>query len=226
MAIDLKPHATEGLSLRDGERMDRESFHRRYEVLPETVKAELIGGVVHMAAAMRVPHAEHADLLRTWLTIYRFATPGVRGGGDATVLLGDDSEPRPDGLLWIEGGQARVDDKSYLAGPPELVAEVADSTAPTDLGAKRHDYERHGVSEYLVLVLPKRQVVWFVRDSGGGYAEMSRDEDGLLRSRVFPGLWLDPDAFFRLDGNRVLEVLRCGTSSPEHAAFAESLGRR
>jgi hypothetical protein len=222
MATDLKPHATGGLSLRDGERMDRESFHRRYDLLPEALKAELIGGVVHMAAAMRVPHAEHADLLRTWLTVYRFATPGLRGGGDATVLLGEDSEPQPDGLLWIDGGGARVDDHGYLAGPPELVAEVADTTAATDLGPKRADYERHGVAEYLVLVLAKRRAVWLVREAGA-YVEQRAESGGVLKSRVFPGLWLDAEAFFRLDGNRVLETLRRGTASPEHTAFAASL---
>lgn len=222
MATDVRPVAPDALPLRHGQRMDRETFHRRYDLLPESTKAELIGGVVHLAAATRVPHAEHADLLRTWLTIYRFATPGVRGGGDATVLLGDDSEPQPGGLLWVEGGRAHVDDRDYLAGPPELVAEVADTTAPTDLGPKRHDYERYGVSECLVLVLPKRQAIWLIREAGG-YSDLLPDANGLLKSRVFPGLWLDVEAFFRLDGSRVLDALRRGTSSPEHAAFAASL---
>ncbi|HEX6987107.1 MAG TPA: Uma2 family endonuclease [Planctomycetaceae bacterium] len=209
--------------LYDGARMDRETFHRLYQRTPEGFKAELIGGAVHMAAAMRVPHAEHADLLRTWLTVYRFATPRVRGGGDATVLLGEGSEPQPDGLLWVEGGNARIDARGYLAGAPEFVAEVADATAPTDLGPKRDDYERHGVAEYLVLVLPKRRAVWFARDERGGYVETAADADGLLKSRVFPGLWLDAKAFFRLDGNRVLDVLRRGIESPEHARYVESL---
>lgn len=206
----------------DGARMDRKTFHRLYEQTPPKFKAELIGGVVNMAASMRVPHAEHAGLLRMWLSVYRYATPGIREAGEATVLLGDDSEPQPDGLLWIEGGRARVDERSYLAGPPEFVAEVADTTALADLGAKRHDYEQHGVSEYLVLVLAKRRAVWFVREAGN-YVEQRPEPDGVLKSRVFPGLWLDTEAFFRLDGNRVLATLRRGTASPEHAAFAASL---
>jgi Uma2 family endonuclease len=212
--------------LRDGMRMDRETFHRLYEQTPEGFKAELIGGVVHMAAAMRVPHAEHAGLLRTWLTIYRIATPGVREAGDATVLLGDESEPQPDGLLWIEGGNARLSDDEYLVGAPEFVAEVADSTVGTDLGVKREDYERHGVAEYLVIDIRRRRAVWFIRDENGGYVELAPDESGLLKSRVFPGLWLDPKAFCRLDGVKVLEVAREGQSSPEHDEFVAALARK
>lgn len=212
--------------LRDGVRMDRETFHRLYEQTPEGFKAELIGGVVHMAAAMRVPHAEHTDLLRTWLTVYRFATPFVRGGGEATVLLGDESEPQPDGLIWIEGGSAHLSDDEYLVGAPEFVAEVADSTIGTDLGPKRADYEHHGVAEYLVIDIRRRRAVWFIRDSEGNYVELEPDENGLLKSRVFPGLWLDPKAFCRLDGVKVLEVANEGHASREHAEFVAALARR
>lgn len=208
--------------LQNGARMDQKTFHRLYEHVPENLKAELIEGAVHMAAAMRVPHAEHAGLLRTWLTIYRFATPGVREAGDATVILGESSEPQPDGLLWVEGGSARLDSHDYLNGAPEFVAEVSDTTASIDLGPKRSDFERYGVTEYLVLLLRKRKAIWFIHDVHGRYVEMPSDSDGFLKSRVFPGLWLDAEAFLRLDGNQVFEVLLQGISSPEHAAFVKS----
>lgn len=212
--------------LHDGARMDRQTFHRLYEQTPEGFKAELIGGVVHMAAAMRVPHAEHADLLRTWLTIYRFATPGVRGGGDATVLLGDNSEPQPDGLLWIEGGTAQLDSREYLKGAPELVAEIADATFATDLGVKRSDYAQNGIAEYLVIAFRRKRVYWFARDENESYVELAADTHGVLKSQMFPGLWLDAAAFCRLDGNQVLEVLNRGIASPEHAAFVASLAQK
>lgn len=228
MATDVtKSKSFDAVSrLRDGARMDRKTFHRLYEQTPQGFKAELIGGVVHMAAAMRVSHAEHVGLLRTWLTIYHLATPGVREAGDATVLLGEESEPQPDGLLWIEGGQARVDDEDYLVGAPEFVAEVADSTVGTDLGTKRADYERHGVTEYLVIDLRRRRAVWFARSNEGSYVELEPDESGVLKSRVFPGLWLDPKAFCRLDGTQVLEIAREGHASREHEDFVALLARR
>ncbi|WP_250125782.1 hypothetical protein [Chroococcidiopsis sp. CCMEE 29] len=48
-------------------------------------------------------------------------------------------------------------------------------------------------------------------------------EDGVIRSRVFPGLWLDTTAL--LDGNmpQVLAVLQASTASAEHQAFVRKL---
>jgi hypothetical protein len=46
---------------------------------------------------------------------------------------------------------------------------------------------------------------------------------GLLRSEVFPGLWLDPEALRQRDTARVLEVVREGVESVEHAEFVKTL---
>ena len=47
--------------------------------------------------------------------------------------------------------------------------------------------------------------------------------DGVLRSRVFPGLHLQPTLFWQGDLAGVLDVLRSGLATPEHAAFVERL---
>lgn len=239
MATDLTGDATRPASaippeLQHGARMDRQRFHRLYEQTPPGFKAELIGGVVYidgedgMASPLKASHGRYHGALMAWLGHYWIATPGTDLLDNATVILADDSEPQPDGLLWIEGGNSRIDDGEYLTGSPEFVAEVTDATASIDLGPKLADYERHGVADYLVLVLVlrERQAIWFVRDECGGYGEMAPDSDGLLKSRVFPGLWLDAEAFFRPDGNRVLEVAQAGIASPEYAAFVESLATK
>jgi hypothetical protein len=48
-------------------------------------------------------------------------------------------------------------------------------------------------------------------------------EDGILRSTVFPGLWLDPAALMSDDFATLLEVLQRGLESQEHAVFAARL---
>jgi Uma2 family endonuclease len=206
----------------NGERLTQAEFHRRYEAAPRNVKAELVGGVVHLAAAAKMPHSLHQGLLVGWANEYWMSTPGTQTALAPTTILGDDSEPEPDVVLRIEGGQSRVNDRQYLEGPPEFVAEVSDTTARLDLNAKRADYERHGVLEYLVLVIPQRRAVWFAREDEQ-FVELAPDEDGLLRSRVFPGLWLDADAFFRLDGRGVRSALEAGLAATEHAEFVERL---
>jgi len=47
--------------------------------------------------------------------------------------------------------------------------------------------------------------------------------EGILRSRVFPGLWLDVSAFWANDGAKMLATLNAGLSSEDHQKFVERL---
>jgi len=49
------------------------------------------------------------------------------------------------------------------------------------------------------------------------------DAQGLVRSEVFPGLWLDPAALILGDLATVLAVVQHGIASPEHDAFVARL---
>jgi hypothetical protein len=53
----------------------------------------------------------------------------------------------------------------------------------------------------------------------GLYEPMQPDERGILRSEVFPGLWLKPSALWEDDLATMLAVLQEGLASPEHATF-------
>jgi Uma2 family endonuclease len=170
-------------------------------------------------------HAEpHADLMG-WLFVYKAATPGVHSADNATVRLGAEDEPQPDALLRIaseRGGQSAVDPDGYLRGAPELVVEIASSSASYDLHVKRDVYREHGVREYVVWRVLDRAIDWFVL-RGEEYVPLKPGPDGLLRSEVFPGLWLNPHALVAGDGAQTLEILQRGLSSPEHAAFVKRL---
>jgi Uma2 family endonuclease len=160
-----------------------------------------------------------------WLYVYKVGTPGVHSGDNATVRLGTEDEPQPDALLRIasdRGGQAKVDAEGYVRGAPELAVEIASSSASYDLHVKRDVYGEHGVREYVVWRVGDRVIDWFVL-RGDQYQPLAVQADGIFRSEVFPGLWLDPMALVSGDGVRVLEVLRLGLASPEHAAFVKRL---
>ena len=113
-------------------------------------------------------------------------------------------------------------EKGFVKGAPELMAEVASSSESYDLHSKKADYELAGVREYLVLVLRQQRVAWFVRRDGR-FVTREPDADGISRSLVFPGLWLDPIALLRGDTARVQEILQQGLHSAEHAQFVEQL---
>jgi Uma2 family endonuclease len=212
--------------LEPGDRLSRAEFERRYASMPHLKKAELIEGVVFIPSPVRLErHAEpHFDLI-IWLGNYKWATPGLRGADNATTRLDLDNEPQPDASLFIDparGGQARITAEDYLEEAPELVAEVASSSASYDLNTKLNVYRRNAVREYIVWRVLDRQIDWFVL-SEGEFVRLPLDDDGLYRSKVFPGLWLDPAAMVRGDPPALQAALQRGLASPEHAAFVARL---
>lgn len=212
---------------RDGERLDREMFHERYRHAPPGFKAELIGGVVHVAAAMKTPHGEHHALVIGWLVFYAASTPCVRCRDNTTVILDDDNEPQPDAALVIDaeyGGQSTVNEDDYVEGAPELVVEVADSSTHLDVREKLALYESGGVGEYIVVAIPQRKVRWFVLGEDG-YEEQSPVE-GVLTSPHFPGLRLNVDALLSLDAAAVLATLNEGLADPAHATFVRDMRKK
>jgi Uma2 family endonuclease len=211
--------------LENGDRLAWSEFNRRWEAMPHVKKAELINGVVHMPAALR--HEQHGRphmLLSALLGTYALLTPGVDFSDNATLILDGENAPQPDLLLRIDpaaGGRSHIDADGYLEGPPELIAEVAASSASIDLNAKLAMYQRHGVPEYLVWRVLDGALDWFVLRHGA-YAQLPASE-GILRSAQFPGLWLDPINLVRLDGAPLLDLIRRGCASPEHSAFVTKL---
>lgn len=212
--------------LENGDRLIRPEFERRYRAMPEVRKAELIEGVVYMASPLRFrPHAEPHGRLITWLGVYQAATPQVEMGIEPTVRLDIDNEPQPDGVLLISqesGGNSTLSADGYLEGAPELVVEIAASSAAIDLGDKKRAYRRNGVREYIVWQVFEQRIDWFSLQNED-YVSLLPDEQGVICSVVFPGLWLDVSAMLQGDMQQVLAILQAGINSAEHQTFVQQL---
>ena len=207
-----------------GQRLDQPTFHERYASMPPGTRAELVGGVVYMPSPLSLTHGEPDHNLGGLFFLYKRATPGVRGAPNVTVKLGLYGEPQPDLVLLIPeglGGQSRLVG-SYIIGAPELVAEVGLTTRSFDLGPKKADCERAGVLEYLFVGLAHGEISWFVRREDR-LADLLPGVDGVFRSEVFPGLWLDSAALFAEDLDTLVATLERGLATPEHAAFVVRL---
>lgn len=215
--------------LQTGDRMNQRTFHRLYLQTPDKFKAELIGGVVYVSSPVTLRHGGPHQRLSGWLALYNAETDGTEAFIDTTMVMADDSEPQPDLSMIVfpeAGGQLRVDDSGdYFVGAPELAIEISYTTATLDLNAKRLDYERYGVREYLVVDVEPRRVHWFTRRAGR-FAPLKPDAAGVLKSKAFPGLWLDPAAVFDRTARRLLTTLKNGLASPEHAKFAAKLAKK
>ena len=210
----------------NGDRLTRAEFERRYEASPDLKKVELIEGVVCMPSPTRSrSHARPHAAALLWLGTYAVATTGVEVNDNPTVRLDPANEPEPDVVLLVDpdaGGQARVSDDDYIEGAPELIVEIAASSASKDLNEKFRVYRRNGVREYLVWRTLDRRFDWFELVDGV-YRPRQPDASGLVHSAVFPGLCLTVDALLRGDLPAVVEAQQRGLGDPAHAAFVKRL---
>ena len=212
--------------LENGDRLTQVEFEWRYLNSPQIQKAELIEGVVYVASPVRLRNhgRPHANIIG-WLFVYASATPGVDLADNTTVRLDGDNQPQPDAMLRIEpekGGNSWVSEDDYVEGAPELIAEVAASSVSYDLNDKLNAYRRNGVKEYLVWQMYENKLDWFVLQQGR-YVTLKPDEEGIIRSQVFPGLWLSVSALCEGNRGELLTVLQTGLASQEHADFLASL---
>jgi Uma2 family endonuclease len=210
--------------LENGDKLTRHEFERRYHAMPNLKKAELIEGVVYVASPVRAKqHGKPHARIMTWLGTYEAATPGVEALDNTTVLLDTDNEPQPDALLRIEtGGQSRINKDDYVEGAPELIVEIAASSASYDLHEKLKVYRRNQVQEYLIWRVYDHQFDWF-RLQQGEYIQLQPNADNIIFSQIFPGLWLDKTALLGGDLGKVLTVVQQGLASPEHENFISRL---
>jgi Uma2 family endonuclease len=215
-------HQSKILPLENGDRLSRIEFERRYQAMPELKKAELIEGRVYMASPVRIIHGQPHAHIMTWLGVYCAATPGTQFADNTTVRLDTDNEPQPDALLRIERGKSQIDVDGYIQGAPELIVEIAASTASYDLQEKLQVYRRNGVQEYLVWQVSDRIFDWFyLRD--GEYIKLQPDQNKIIKSAVFPGLCLATDALLNYDLAEVLKIVQQGLNTIEHQEFIQQI---
>ncbi len=199
-------------ALQPGDRLSQPEFHRRYELEPELTHVQLIEGIVFMASPTRFAlHGDPHGRVLHWLATYALAHPDVAYSPPITVILDGRNEPEPDAVLFFKsefGGQTQLNDKGYVEGAPELVVKIsAASSVSIDLGAKMTAYARNGVREYIVWQTFDAVITWFaLRD--GDFVPIAPDNDGVVRSIVFPGLALDVGAMLAGNMAQVLDVQR------------------
>ena len=206
-----------------GERLTVEEFLRRWEELPDLKNAELIDGVVYVSSPVSLNHGSLDILIHWWLAHYAHATPGCKGGSNSTWLMSG-SAPQPDAYLRIlpsHGGQSG-NEGPLGAGAPELAVEICVTSTEVDFGPKLALYQLAGVWEYITVEQFGQRMIWRVLENGA-YVAQTLPADGIVRSRVFPGLWLDLAAFWADDGAKMLAVLNEGLASQDHRDFVAQL---
>jgi hypothetical protein len=150
-------------------------------------------------------------------------TPGVQGNDNVSTILDDQNEVQPDlslGTLAEFGGMTTISEEDYLHGAPQMIFEIAHSSRAIDLHQKKNVYRKLGVQEYFVLSIEQKEVSWFdfrLRRT------LNPDKDGIIKSRVYPGLWITVPGLLDKNQDEMAAILRAGLQSAEHSAFVKHL---
>ncbi len=214
----------------NGDARTQKEFHCAYEAMPAGYRAELIGGIVFEPSPLGFEHGEVDARLACLLGQYAAKTLGINCALNATVILSDEDEVQPDVLIRIEprlGGQSgdqkgKTKNTYYVKGAPELVAEVAHSSYAIDLHLKKVRYILAGVGEYLVVCLEPAQIHWFDCNGKG----MKPDKNGIYKSKILPGLWIDGQALLDLNYEASMATLNAGMQTREYAKFVSHLSEK
>jgi Uma2 family endonuclease len=205
----MATNTTTAVSLKPGDRLTRDEFHRRYCARPDIKKAELIDGVVYVPSPLRArQHGQPHGLVMLWLGTYCVRHPELLLEDNSTVFLDGNTEVQPDASVWREEpGGPRLTEDDYIEGAPQLVVEVAASSASYDLREKMEAYRRNGVREYIVWRVLDRTIDWFrLRD--GVYVRIDPDAEDVIESEQYPGLRLHIPSMLAGDRPNVLGWLR------------------
>ncbi|HEV3144390.1 MAG TPA: Uma2 family endonuclease [Gemmataceae bacterium] len=221
-----KSKATRIPELHNGDRLSRDEFMRRYEAAPPGTWAELIGGEVYMPSPVGREHGIYHMEMNLVLGYYKAHTPVLEGADNTTTYMDEESATQPDAMLRLleeYGGQSRWNEENYLEGAPEFIAQIAHSSVAVDMGKKRDRYEQAGVLEYLVVCVEEQELHWFHFPSK---RELKSDANGIYKSKVFPGLWINGPALLARDSANLLATIQEGCASPQHAAFVKKMQRK
>jgi hypothetical protein len=97
--------------LHNGDKMSREEFHRAYEQVPDSYRAELVGGIVFEASPLSHSHGTSHVRLSYLFEIYAMHTPGVEVADNITVMLSEDDEVQP---IWCFASTRRMADNPII----------------------------------------------------------------------------------------------------------------
>ncbi|MCS7299971.1 MAG: Uma2 family endonuclease [Fimbriimonadales bacterium] len=172
------------------------SFEAFQEWLDEDTHAEWVDGEVVLKMPVSVQHQQTNNylhlLVSAWLARYQ------KGEAFQPPLLvrftlpdGQQIAREPD-IVVVLNGNSGVFTEQYFDGALDLVVEVV---SPTRRGVDRHtkfaEYEAAGVPEYWVIEPERRYAEFFQRDESGLYRAAFSGSEGVYRSRVLEGFWLE-----------------------------------
>lgn len=178
--------------------------------LDDNTHAEWIDGEVVFMSPVAKPHQ---NLVRFLLNLISHFVESYQLGAvhydPFQMKTGPDLPGRAPDIFFVANENLSRLKNTYLDGPADLVVEVIspDSRA-RDRGAKFYEYEQGGVREYWLLDPIRKQAEFYLLGEDGIYRAAPIGADGIFRSRVLEGLWLQVDWLWQEPLPPLLDVLK------------------
>ena len=164
------------------------------------MRVELLGGIPAKKITKYPPHNFTVDRLSVRLNVLAFPDYLVREV--KSVQLRKDWRPEPD-VVVVPGPDDRYRKADPTAAEIALIAEVAESTYPTDRGVKWQGYAAAGIRVYWIVNREQRSVEVYTNSAGRG-KQAKYDERITLGTNESIPLNLDGREIGRIAVNEIL----------------------
>lgn len=183
------------------------SYEEFLEWCDEDTWAEWVDGEVIVLSPASDRHQDLADFLVSVLRVYAEARDlGVIRSAPFLMKLERGREPD---VLFVAREHLDRLKENYLDGPADLVIEiVSPDSVERDRGSKFVEYEAAGVKEYWLIDPLRERAEFYQLDQEGFYRPVPPDGEGVYRSQVVPGFWLQVEWLWQAPLPKVLDVLR------------------
>lgn len=159
----------------------------------EDTRAEWVDGEVIEIMLPKLSHQTIAGFMANLLSLFaELFQLGRVVSAPFEVRLSNRSSREPD-ILFVATDHLRQLTDERMNGSPDLVIEVVSKdSVQRDREDKFDEYEAAGVREYWIVDnRPRRRSAeFYALDEAGRYQPIAIDGDGVVHSKVLPGLWL------------------------------------
>ena len=156
---------------------------------------------------------------------YRLFTPGIYVCFHVPVILDDNTRIVPGLVAQVNHGrlkQCEATEDGFI-GPPNFIFDVFDADELDEYESRKSSFEKHGVSEYVVLIAGENQTCHWNRHNGSKFESIAPDENGIIKSKALPGLWFSTNSAKDRDWWTLIDLVERGVTRVGHHELMETI---
>jgi Uma2 family endonuclease len=189
----------------------------------ENTHTEWVNGevIIHMPA--KDPHQSLLVFLTEVIGFFiRVFDLGRLWTAPFELILRPDGNSREPDLMFLAKNHLDRLTTERITGPPDLIIEiVSDDSVHRDRVDKFDEYEASGVPEYWILdnrPWARRRAQFYQLGQDGQYRQAAIETDGIYRSKVLPGFWLQVEWLWEAEPDALKAIAE--VIGPEQVAQA------